>query len=678
MERMTQEKQALGSLPHGWQWMKLGELVDDPKQDLVDGPFGSNLKAEEYVDEGIPVLKIQNIKVNRLVDKRMSYVTQKKAQTLLRHSFQAGDLIITKLGEPLGLCCKVPANYPFGIIVADLMRLRPSKAKIFDDYLMYVINSEVVQNQFKKITKGTTRARVNLSIVRDLLVPVPPIPIQHALILKIEELFSELEKGKQQLETAREQLKVYRQAVLKWAFEGKLTQNFVKEGELPKGWKTDLIKNTCSNIKVGIVIKPSNFYAKINTGIPAFRSANVREFRVNNSDWVYFSKDANELNRRTQVKTGDVLLVRSGYPGTSCVVPKEYDGCNAIDILIATPDKEKILPDFLCAFNNSPLGKGLFNGKARGVAQKHLNVGEYSNLTISYPSIEEQAKIVEELQSKLANCDKLVEEIDRGLPQTEILRQSILEHAFTGKLIESPMLEQTHKAHIGETQKLTSQHRPSSQKIAAFPRAIGGINTTDLHAGVLAMVINAHEKSVKYQLTFNHVKGEKIAHLVEAEIGIDLGRVPVKDAAGPDDFPHLKKVEHRAKMKNWFGAKKLDIGYTYYPKSGIQKIISQIKEVLAKEDLNKIDQLINTFLPFDMVEAELRATLYAGWNNLLLQGNTPTDEEIVFESRENWSKRKLKIPREEFFMTLEWMRANGLMPVGKGKAVTHKKRPVKK
>ena len=69
----------------------------------------------------------------------------------------------------------------------------------------------------------------------------PPIPEQHRIVAKIEELFSSLDKGIENLKTAQAQLKTYRQAVLKWAFEGKLTNENVKEGELPEGWKWEKI-----------------------------------------------------------------------------------------------------------------------------------------------------------------------------------------------------------------------------------------------------------------------------------------------------------------------------------------------------------------------------------------------------------------------------------------------------
>ncbi|MBL0233819.1 MAG: hypothetical protein IPQ08_09150 [Chitinophagaceae bacterium] len=166
----------------------------------------------------------------------------------------------------------------------------------------------------------------------------PTLAEQHRIVAKIEELFSELDKGIEMLQTARQQLKVYRQAVLKWAFEGRLTNPELADGEVPLGWNKYSIRETCHNIKVGIVIKPSVFYAKSGKGVPVFRSANVREFRVNDSDWVYFSeKETIKITEQKFLKAmycwcAQVILA-------SCVVPKKFDGCNAIDVLIANQQK---------------------------------------------------------------------------------------------------------------------------------------------------------------------------------------------------------------------------------------------------------------------------------------------------------------------------------------------------
>src|SRR3546814_20478195 len=97
--------------------------------------------------------------------------------------------------------------------------------------------------------------------------------------------------------------------------------------------------------------------------------------------------------------------------------------------------------------------------------------------------------------------------------------------------------------------ELTDGRRES--KVIPFPVVVSGITTTDLHAGILAMAYQVHERHGK-QAEFGHVKGEKSSHLMEALVGIDPGRVQFKAAAGPNDVPPLQKGEHRARKAGYF------------------------------------------------------------------------------------------------------------------------------
>jgi type I restriction enzyme S subunit len=108
-------------LPSGWLVAALEELTEVPKQDIVDGPFGSNLKASSYVAAGVPIIRLQNIDRNRFLEKNIRFVTQAKANELARHSFKTGDIVITKLGNPVGKACVVPRSIPEGVIVADVV-----------------------------------------------------------------------------------------------------------------------------------------------------------------------------------------------------------------------------------------------------------------------------------------------------------------------------------------------------------------------------------------------------------------------------------------------------------------------------------------------------------------------------------------------------------------------------
>lgn len=217
-------KTTFEAYPKGWMLVNLSDLFITPEQDIVDGPFGSNLKASEYVSTGIPLVRLQNIGRNQFVFKNIQYVTEFKAEELSRHSFVSGDLLITKLGDPLGEACIVPANIPHGIIVADLVRARITHDWVDPKFLCYQINSEKVIEQFKSQTKGTTRPRVNLGKIRQLKVWLAPKQEQHRIVEKLEELLSELDAGVAELKTAKAKLALYRKSLLKSAVEGQLTQ----------------------------------------------------------------------------------------------------------------------------------------------------------------------------------------------------------------------------------------------------------------------------------------------------------------------------------------------------------------------------------------------------------------------------------------------------------------------
>ena len=174
--------------PRGWGFVPIEQLLVNSSDNIVDGPFGSKLKASEYVESGVPILRIQNIDRNKFKDNGIQYVTKLKADELKRHSFKAGDIILNKLGEPAGKACIVPKHFESGIIVADIVRIRLDTQVVSREYLTLAINAPLVANQFSKLAKGITRQRVNLSQVRSLKIPVPPVSEQISIVREFNKL----------------------------------------------------------------------------------------------------------------------------------------------------------------------------------------------------------------------------------------------------------------------------------------------------------------------------------------------------------------------------------------------------------------------------------------------------------------------------------------------------------
>lgn len=276
---------------------------------------------------------------------------------------------------------------------------------------------------FKELDKSTT---IPSLAKRDLLaieMPVPSLEEQERIVARIEELFSELDNGVETLRKTKQQLAVYRQAVVKSVMDSHC-----------KGADTVKIGDVCHDIKVGIVIKPTQYYVD-SGGVRAFRNANVRRNYIENSDWAMISQEGHKQNSRSEVHTGDVLIARSGVNlGMASAVPEQYDGYNAIDVVIAVPKQECVLPRYLAYYTNSLYGISSVKQNQRGVAQGHLNITVYGKLPLMLPTIEVQQKIIEEIDARLSSCDSIEKTVDTALQQAEAMRQSILKKAFEGRL----------------------------------------------------------------------------------------------------------------------------------------------------------------------------------------------------------------------------------------------------
>lgn len=198
-------------------------------------------------------------------------------------------------------------------------------------------------------------------------------------------------------------------------------------GVIPEDWDTRLCSALSNLITVGIVIRPTQYYVK--QGVPALRSANVREDGIDDADMVFISKKANDLLAKSQVREGDVLTVRTGYPGTSAVVPPSFTGANCIDILITRPSSA-VSPEFLAAWINSSFGKSQVLRNQGGLAQQHFNVRDLRNLLVALPPTKSEQEAIAEA---LSDADSLIESLKQLLVKKRQLKQGAMQELLTGK-----------------------------------------------------------------------------------------------------------------------------------------------------------------------------------------------------------------------------------------------------
>ena len=249
--------------------------------------------------------------------------------------------------------------------------------RVLPEYLLSFLKCGAGLSQISANSIGTVRNNLKFEGLCNITIVLPSLEAQRRRVLLMREI-DRLVRG------ARSQL-----SLLDGLVKSRFVEMFGDSAASPK-FETCRVEDI-ADVFVGVVVKPKQYYADDSkNAVKAFRSLNVGEMHIRDNDWVYFTQEGNQAASKSILKSGDILIVRSGYPGTSCIVSSEYEGCNAIDLIIARIKDDGVLPEFLAAFNNSTRMKDLIERMSVGSAQKHFNVGFYKQVEIPLPPIEIQ------------------------------------------------------------------------------------------------------------------------------------------------------------------------------------------------------------------------------------------------------------------------------------------------
>jgi len=302
-----------------------------------------------------------------------------------------------------------------------------SNINIVPKYLFYFMKgSWKSKNDDKQYGSATNYIRIGN--FTNYQVRIAPLPEQRAIVSKIELLFSELDNAVSNLKQAKNKLEIFRQSVLKKAFEGELTKGKITWIELGE---------VCSNVEYGTSSKSSE------TGkIPVVRMGNIQNGHIDWNDLV-FTSDKEEIEKYSLTKE-DVLFNRTNSPewvGKTAIYKGERPAIFAGYLIRVNYKKEYVCGDYLNYFLNSHTAKQHGNKvKSFGVNQSNINGTKLKKYPFPLCSLKEQIQIVQEIETRFSVADKLVVSIDESLLKAEALRQSILKKAFEGELLSSSEL----------------------------------------------------------------------------------------------------------------------------------------------------------------------------------------------------------------------------------------------
>lgn len=377
--------------------------------DICEVLNGYAFKSEKYTSSGVRIIRIANVQKGYIEDTAPAFYPIDTTD-IEKYTLHEDDLLISLTGN-VGRVALLKKEFLPAALNQRVACLRIKDSAQYDKSFLYCfLNSDYFENKCIQSAKGVAQKNMSTEWLKEYQIPNLSLEEQKeiaAVLNKISELISARTMQLQKLDEL---------------VKSRFIEMFGNEKEHDK-WHCCTVSDV-ADVCVGVVIKPTQYYTNI--GVPAFRSLNIGEMCVNDADWVYFTEEGHRKNQKSVIHKNDVLVVRSGAPGKACVATEKYAGYNAVDIIIAHPDHNKVNSVFLAAFTNMPHGMKQIRAKTGGAAQQHFNVGGYKAMHLILPPIELQqafAAFVEQVdKSKLA--------IQQSLEKLETLKKALMQQYF--------------------------------------------------------------------------------------------------------------------------------------------------------------------------------------------------------------------------------------------------------
>ena len=286
-----------------------------------------------------------------------------------------------------------------------------------------------VHFNFMPLDKSTGRPSLAKSDLLKIEMPVPPLPEQERIVARIEELFSQLDAGVETLKKTKAQLAVYRQAVLKEAFNSAEVDCKM----LPIAEILTKTRKGMSTGPFGTMIKKSDHKA---TGVPMLGIENIGRGQFVDGNKIYVTAEKAEELKAFSLKAGDIIISRSGTVGEICAVPERAEGSLlSTNLMRVSLDNTMIRSDyFIALFQSKGIVLDQIKELCKGSTRDFLNQTILKQIVFPVPSMEKQEEIVSIIEARMSVCDSIEQTVDTALQQAEAMRQSILKDAFEGRL----------------------------------------------------------------------------------------------------------------------------------------------------------------------------------------------------------------------------------------------------
>lgn len=593
----------------GWRERTLSEVLE------IQNGYAFNSK--QFVsDAGMPLIRIRDLKGGITTETNFDGAFDE------RYRVRAGDFLIGMDGE---FGC-YEWRGPDALLNQRVCRLANFSPDIDSRYLFHGINSHL--KAIEDVTGFTTVKHLSSKQITSIEFLFPPLEEQRRIVAVLDEAFAAIAtataNAEKNLANARELFSSTIEEVLEKAV-GRRTMTLLEAAD-----------EACS-LSYGIV-QPGEEQAG---GLPIVRPTDLQQKCIGLSSLKRIDASLASSYQRTTLKGDDLLLCVRGTTGTLSIATPELAGANVTRGIVPIRFNPAILSQELGYFLLlSASAQKQIKAATYGAALMQINIRDLKKLKLRVPPLASQGALADRLNAAQADVEQLQTNFSAKLDALTALKQALLHRAFTGKLT------------------------------AAVPQATNESCKTPAFTGqVIAFAYRRH-LVLGTENTFGRVKAQKALHLCESVGKVDLGRNPIKDAAGPNDFQHMLAAEDWAKANQFFEfvPRSMGSGYTFKKLARFETVVAEGIATL-KPVQGQLEKVIALIAPMKSEQAELLATVHAAWNNLILDGAEPTEEAIIYEARENWHASKLKFAENKFREAIATIRTKGIIPDGTAKRV---------
>jgi type I restriction enzyme S subunit len=401
------------ALRKGWQRVPLRDVCP-----LVDGDW---ILSADYAESGVRLLQVGDVGVGRFVGRSSRFVTRQRAEELGCTFLRPGDILISRMPDPIGRACLLPdLGYPC-ITAVDVSIWRPEADVGNRDYLVHYLCSAEWLREARSLASGATRPRISRKNLEGLEIPLPPLEEQKRIAAILKEQMAAVERARAAAEARLEAAKALPAAFLCAAFNSPETHNW------PLGQHVT---------KIGSGITPRGGQSTyLDTGIALIRSQNVHVNRFVRDGLAYISTEQDHRMRGTRVLPGDVLLNITGASiGRACVVPTELCPANVNQHVSIVRCKATVLPAFLSYYIACPSTQQLIAAAQAGATKQALTKTMIAALPIPIPPLDEQRRIGAILSEQMAAAERTRMMLEQELKTISALPPALLRRAFAGRL----------------------------------------------------------------------------------------------------------------------------------------------------------------------------------------------------------------------------------------------------